>query len=205
MPNRDRRVNLFSIENVDQVLREEGREVGSRVAWARGPAISDNIWDDESVASLLEERHLILPAGRGAGEAVEEKQHRFASLGRGMIVVIGQASGDLDIFVERLVHRGEEASSKIMPFYIMDAAYGPARYRCRYGGRCEAGPRLSQALVGLGSSQHNNRMNSSAEPELREDRSLEVILRSSTRLKATDESSSRQRRRRSSQRQSPKP
>lgn len=91
--------HLLVIENVDEVLGEEGVHVGRALSGLVGSSISKHVGNDKTIALLLEELDLVVPLVGQAREPVQQEESRLARLSRGQVVVVLESSRGHSIFV----------------------------------------------------------------------------------------------------------
>lgn len=94
---------IFSVYDLYNVFRDEGRSIVCRVSRFRGASVTKHVWNYEAVALFGEERYLVSPVERGAWKPMKEEQIRFVILGgRHEIMIDKTARGEG--FVERRIH-----------------------------------------------------------------------------------------------------
>lgn len=95
---------IFSVYDLYNVFRNEGRSIVCRVSRFRGTSITKHVWNYEAVALFGEERYLVSPVERGTWKPMKEEQIRFVILGGRHEIMIDKTARSGEVFVERRIH-----------------------------------------------------------------------------------------------------
>ncbi len=104
MANGNYQAYLLRIQNIDEVFTHSTREIQRRVCGFVCTSVPEQVRDNDPVSLLLEIRDLFSPISGCRREAMTEEQSRFGIAGRREIIVIFQAAGGEDIFIQRRIH-----------------------------------------------------------------------------------------------------
>lgn len=96
--------DTLSIEDINEILADQAVLVGSRVGRLGRPAVSEQVWNDDTVSLFLEVVGKVPPVPGCRGEAVTEEEGRPLPLCFGKVVMVVEPTRGLQVSVESGVH-----------------------------------------------------------------------------------------------------